>query len=55
MADYNALLQPLTIKSLTLRNRVMSSSHGPGYDFFFQRPRVDLAKDRRTAGLARRL
>ena len=31
MANYDALLQPLTIKSLTLRNRVMSSSHGPGY------------------------
>ena len=31
MAGYDALLQPLTIKSLTLRNRVMSSSHGPGY------------------------
>ena len=31
MADYDALLQPLTIKNMTVRNRVISSSHGPGY------------------------
>ncbi len=31
MAGYEALLTPLRIKGLTLRNRVMSSSHAPGY------------------------
>jgi 2,4-dienoyl-CoA reductase-like NADH-dependent reductase (Old Yellow Enzyme family)/thioredoxin reductase len=31
MTDYDALLRPLTIKGMTVRNRVISSSHGPGY------------------------
>ncbi len=31
MADYEALLEPLTIKGMTIRNRVISSSHGGGY------------------------
>ncbi len=31
MTEYDALLKPLRIKGLTLRNRVMSSSHAPGY------------------------
>jgi 2,4-dienoyl-CoA reductase-like NADH-dependent reductase (Old Yellow Enzyme family) len=31
MAAYDALLKPLTLKHLTLRNRVMSSGHTPGY------------------------
>jgi len=31
MAQYDALLKPLTIKGLTLRNRVVSTSHAPAY------------------------
>ena len=31
MAQYDALLQPFTIKGVTLRNRVMSTSHAPAY------------------------
>ncbi|MEE8545876.1 MAG: NADH:flavin oxidoreductase [Alphaproteobacteria bacterium] len=31
MASYAALLQPLKIKHLTIRNRVMSTSHAPAY------------------------
>ena len=31
MTDYQALLQPLRIKGLTFRNRVMSTSHAPSY------------------------
>jgi 2,4-dienoyl-CoA reductase-like NADH-dependent reductase (Old Yellow Enzyme family)/glycine/D-amino acid oxidase-like deaminating enzyme len=31
VASYQALLEPLTIKNLTLRNRVMSTSHAPAY------------------------
>jgi 2,4-dienoyl-CoA reductase-like NADH-dependent reductase (Old Yellow Enzyme family) len=31
MGDYSALLQPLTIKGITFRNRVMSGGHVPGY------------------------
>ncbi|SNB68616.1 2,4-dienoyl-CoA reductase [Arboricoccus pini] len=31
MAAFDALLKPLTIKGLTLRNRVMSTSHAPSY------------------------
>ena len=31
MAQYDALLKPLTIKGVTIRNRVFSSSHSPGY------------------------
>ena len=31
MAEYDALFEPLRIKGLSLRNRVMSSSHAPGY------------------------
>ena len=31
MAPYDALLKPLTIKGLTLRNRVISTSHAPAY------------------------
>ena len=31
MAQYDALLKPLTIKGLTLRNRIMSTAHAPGY------------------------
>ena len=31
MAQYDALLKPLTIKGLTLRNRVISTSHAPAY------------------------
>ncbi|WGF89026.1 oxidoreductase [Marinivivus vitaminiproducens] len=31
MTPVEALLQPLTIKGLTLRNRVMSTSHAPSY------------------------
>lgn len=31
MAALDALLKPLTIKGLTLRNRVMSTSHAPSY------------------------
>lgn len=32
MSQYEALLSPLTIKHLTLRNRVMSTSHAPRYN-----------------------
>ena len=31
MAQFEALLKPLTIKNLTIRNRVMSTSHAPAY------------------------
>ena len=31
MASYDALLKPLTIKHLTIRNRIMGSSHAPAY------------------------
>ena len=31
MGQYDALLKPLKIKGLTLRNRVMSTSHAPSY------------------------
>src|SRR5436309_2123591 len=31
IANADALLRPLTIKGLTIRNRVMSTSHAPGY------------------------
>jgi 2,4-dienoyl-CoA reductase-like NADH-dependent reductase (Old Yellow Enzyme family)/thioredoxin reductase len=31
MADFQALLKPLRIKGLTIRNRVMSTSHAPSY------------------------
>ncbi len=31
MGQYDALLKPLRIKKLTIRNRVMSTSHAPGY------------------------
>jgi 2,4-dienoyl-CoA reductase-like NADH-dependent reductase (Old Yellow Enzyme family) len=31
MASYEHLLRPLTIKNLTIRNRVMSTSHAPSY------------------------
>ncbi len=31
MGQYDALLKPLTIKNVTIRNRVFSSSHSPGY------------------------
>ncbi|MFT0859142.1 FAD-dependent oxidoreductase [Ancylobacter sp. G4_0304] len=31
IANAEALLKPLTIKGLTIRNRVMSTSHAPGY------------------------
>ncbi len=31
MGQYDALLKPLRIKNLTIRNRVMSTSHAPGY------------------------
>lgn len=31
IADTQALLRPLTIRGLTIRNRVMSTSHAPGY------------------------
>jgi 2,4-dienoyl-CoA reductase-like NADH-dependent reductase (Old Yellow Enzyme family) len=31
MAQFDALLQPFTLKHLTLRNRVMSSAHEPSY------------------------
>lgn len=31
MGQYDALLKPLTIKNVTFRNRVFSSSHSPGY------------------------
>lgn len=31
MAPYDALLKPLRIKGLTIRNRILSTSHSPGY------------------------
>ncbi len=31
MGSYDALLKPLTIKHLTIRNRIMGSSHAPAY------------------------
>jgi 2,4-dienoyl-CoA reductase-like NADH-dependent reductase (Old Yellow Enzyme family) len=31
MAGHDALLKPFTIKGLTIRNRIMSTSHAPGY------------------------
>lgn len=31
MADYDALLKPLKIKHLTIRNRIMSTAHAPAY------------------------
>ena len=31
MAQYEALLKPLTVNKLTIRNRVMSTSHAPAY------------------------
>ena len=31
MTDTQALLKPLKLKHLTLRNRIMSTSHAPGY------------------------
>jgi len=31
MTGHDALLKPFTIKGLTIRNRVMSTSHAPGY------------------------
>jgi len=31
MAQYDALLKPLKIKNLTIRNRIMSTSHAPSY------------------------
>ena len=31
MAQYDALLKPLKIKHLTIRNRIMSTSHAPSY------------------------
>ena len=31
MGQYDALLKPLVIKGLTIRNRVLSTSHAPGY------------------------
>jgi 2,4-dienoyl-CoA reductase-like NADH-dependent reductase (Old Yellow Enzyme family) len=31
IANADALLKPLTLKGLTIRNRVMSTSHAPGY------------------------
>ena len=31
MADYDALLKPFTLKGVTFRNRIMSTSHAPGY------------------------
>ena len=31
MSTYKALLSPFTLKHLTLRNRVMSAAHAPGY------------------------
>lgn len=32
MAKYEALFKPLTIKGLTLRNRIITTAHAPGYD-----------------------
>ncbi len=31
MAEFDALLKPLTIKGVTIRNRIMSTSHAPSY------------------------
>src|SRR5947207_10115218 len=31
MAAYDALFEPLTIKTVTIRNRFLSTSHAPGY------------------------
>ncbi|MFN0042312.1 MAG: FAD-dependent oxidoreductase [Alphaproteobacteria bacterium] len=31
MAEYDSLLRPLTIKHLTIRNRIMSTGHAPSY------------------------
>ncbi len=31
MSKYEALLKPFTIKNVTFRNRIMSTSHAPGY------------------------
>jgi 2,4-dienoyl-CoA reductase-like NADH-dependent reductase (Old Yellow Enzyme family) len=31
MGQYDALLQPFTLKHLTLRNRIVSTSHAPAY------------------------
>jgi len=31
MSNYKALLKPFTIKNVTFRNRIMSTSHAPGY------------------------
>ncbi|MFO0997643.1 MAG: NADH:flavin oxidoreductase [Alphaproteobacteria bacterium] len=31
MAEYDALLKPITIKHLTIRNRIMSTAHAPSY------------------------
>ena len=31
MAEYDVLFEPLTIRNLTIRNRVMSTSHAPAY------------------------
>ncbi len=31
MGQYDALLEPLKIRNLTIRNRVLSTSHAPGY------------------------
>lgn len=31
MATYDALLKPLQLKGLTLKNRIMSTAHAPGY------------------------
>ena len=31
MAEYDALLKPFTLKGVTFRNRIMSTSHAPGY------------------------
>ena len=31
IANAEALLKPLTLKGVTIRNRVMSTSHAPGY------------------------
>jgi hypothetical protein len=32
MGQYDALLKPLTIKGLTIRNRIMSTAHAPAYE-----------------------
>ncbi|MGE0093434.1 MAG: NAD(P)-binding protein [Alphaproteobacteria bacterium] len=32
MGQYDALLKPLTIKGVTIRNRIMSTGHAPAYD-----------------------